>query len=211
VTRIKIRIRADHLTRSSTADHTFQLLAEEVLGTHPNPEDRDVLIPQIIRLSSYIGDRRERLRQTYEFQYNMAISEGLSERILSAVSTSNVAQFIEQLHLAHNNMGLQVARASLAASKLSAGGVSGSSRIQGTPFVRPSTNSGKSAGDAAVAVTRAGPDPDMARLRAGGNTLDANAVNPTLTHPVAILNLDAQVLLMLMLISIRLRLLLTAP
>jgi hypothetical protein len=31
----------------------------------------------------------------------------------------------------------------------------------------------------------------MARLRAGGNTQDANAVNPTLTRPVAILDLEA--------------------
>jgi hypothetical protein len=77
--------------------------------------------------------------------------------------------------------------------ELSAGGGSGSARFQGTPFGRPSTSSGESASDAAVAVTR-GPDPTMARrfqVGPGDNTQDANAVKPILPIPVAILDLEA--------------------
>jgi hypothetical protein len=120
-------------------------------------------------------------------------SEDLLERILIAVSSSNVAQFIEQLHVADRNMDVAAARPSLASSDLSAGGGSGSARVQGTPFGRPSTSSGESASDAAVAVTR-GPDPAMARrfqVGPGDNTQDANAVKPMLPIPVAILDLEA--------------------
>jgi hypothetical protein len=186
VTRIKIRIRANHLTRSSTADHTFQSLAEEVLGTHLNLEDRSCLISLINRL---IGTSEGRGKFQQALFSGFDISEDLSERILSAVSPSNAAQFIEQLHLAHNNMFLQVARPSLASSELTAGGVSGPSRIQGTPFGRPSTSSAETASGAAVAVTRSG-DPDMPRVRPGVNDQDANA-NPPLTRPNANRNLVA--------------------
>jgi hypothetical protein len=117
------------------------------------------------------------------------ISEDLSARILSAMSSSNVAQFIDQLHLAHQAMVVQAARPSLATSNLSAGAGSGSVGIQGIPFGRASTSSGEPASDAAEAVTR-GPDPHMARVRAGGNTQDAND-NLTLPRPTATLDLEA--------------------
>jgi hypothetical protein len=76
--------------------------------------------------------------------------------------------------------------------ELSAGGGSGSARFQGTPFGRPSTSSGESASDAAMAVAR-GADIDVPRFRVdpGGDTQDANACNPMLTRPVVIMDLEA--------------------
>ena len=123
---------------------------------------------------------------------DVEISEDLCDRIWSAASFSNVAEFVEQLGMADRNMLLSTARPSLSLSEssISAGGGSGCVHIQGTPHGRPSTSSVESASDAAVAVTR-GPAPGMARLRAGGNAQDADAVSPTLTRPVASLDLKA--------------------
>jgi hypothetical protein len=176
-----------------TSEHTlqFRLLAKEVLGTQTNHDDRSILIGLINRLSGVIGDRRKCLFLL--FPVFGITSEDLLERILIALSSSNVAQFIDQLHVADRNMDVDAARPSLASSELSAGGRSGSARVQGTPSWRPSTSSGESASDAAVAVTR-GPDPTMARrfqVGPGDNTQDANAVKPILPIPVAILDLEA--------------------
>jgi hypothetical protein len=194
VTRIEIQSRADHLTRcSSTADqHAFQVLAVEVLRHYPNPDDRASFISMIKgRLSGLIGDRRARLHNFF-LAFGMEMSDDLSRRILSAVSSSNVALFIEELELVHRNMILDAAprSSSTADSELSARAGSGPAEIQGTPFGNASTSSGEPASYDAVAVTR-GPDPDMPRLRAGGNGQDADAVNPTLTRQVANRDLEA--------------------
>jgi hypothetical protein len=194
VTRTKIRIRADYLTRSSTSDRIlagFRLLAQEVLGPLNNHDDRILVIATINRLTGYIGDRNNIIR-FLRLEFSIT-SEDLLERILVAASSSNAAQFIEQLNLEATNMVVNASStSSLASSELSAGGGSGSARVQGTPFGRPSTSSGESASDAAVAITR-GPDPYMPRFRVGpgDNTQDANAFNPTLTRPVASMDLAA--------------------
>jgi hypothetical protein len=95
-----VSIRADHLTRSSTADHNIhQLLAEEVLRYRPNHDYRNITIRFINRLSSYIGYRGDSLRSIWRTFVPGAveIDNVLCARILSAVSFSNVAQFIVQL------------------------------------------------------------------------------------------------------------------
>lgn len=105
MTRTKIRIRADYLTRSSTSDHALvelRALAREVLETQTNHDERNLLIRMINRLTGCIGDRRERLRAT-GLAFGIT-SEDLLERILVAVSSSNVALFIEQLDLEATNM-----------------------------------------------------------------------------------------------------------
>jgi hypothetical protein len=107
------------------------LLAKEVLGTQTNHDDRSILIGLINRLSGVIGDRRKCLFLL--FPVFGITSEDLLERILIALSSSNVAQFIDQLHVADRNMDVDAARPSLASSELSAGGRSGSARVQGTP------------------------------------------------------------------------------
>jgi hypothetical protein len=165
------------------------LLAEEVLATITNQDDRAFLIGQINRLSGFIGDRREQLNWVF-CPLRIPSDNDLLERTLTAATSPNVSEFIEQLNVVDRNMDGDV-RSILASSDLLAGAGSGSARVQGTPFGRPSTSSGESASDAAVAVTR-GPDPAMARIRAGpgDNTQDANAITP-LPRRVATMNLEA--------------------
>jgi hypothetical protein len=167
------------------------VLAKEILETITDHSDRSVFIAIVNRLSGFIGDRRHFLLNICEVMA-LTLSEDLLKRFLVELSSSNVAQFIEQLHLVDRNMDLEAANFSLPLSDLSAGAGSGSSKVEGTPFGRPSTSSGESASDAAVAVNR-GPDPAMLRFRSGpgDNIQDANAVKPMLTRPDAILDLAA--------------------
>jgi hypothetical protein len=66
------------------------LLAEEVLGTQTNHDDRSILIGVINRLSGVIGDHRKCLFSLF-LMWGIT-SEDLLERILIAVSSSNVAR-----------------------------------------------------------------------------------------------------------------------
>jgi hypothetical protein len=164
------------------------LLAEEVMAPLTSEDDRAFLISQINRLSGYTN-RHERLRHIFG-GFGITIDDDLLERILTAATSSNVAQFIHQLRVADKNMG-GVFRTSVASSELSARGGSGSARVQGTPFGDTGNSSGESASDAAVAVTR-GPDAATPRFRPGpgDNTQDANAFIPVLRRPDAIMDLE---------------------
>jgi hypothetical protein len=165
------------------------LLAEEVMAPLTSEDDRAWLISQINRLSGYTN-RHEKLRHIF-WSFAITIDDDLLKRILTAATSSNVAQFIEQLRVADKNMG-GVFCAIPEPSDLSSRGGSGSARVQGTPFGEPSNSSGESASDAAVAVTR-GPDAATPRFRPGpgDNAQDANAFNPMLRRPDATMYLEA--------------------
>jgi hypothetical protein len=136
------------------------LFAREVLEDLHNVNDRAHLISAIKRLSGFVGNRREGFRAFLTLM-GLELSEDLSERILSAVSSSGVAhaQFIEHLELAHHNMTMvdhadfeRTSDSSLtSASLLSSRAGSGSARIQGTAVGRVSASSSEVARDAAVA------------------------------------------------------------